>query len=613
MSAAHPWAEARAAAAAAVSRVRPEGREGDITFRRDDKGWLVSPDPLRWAGPGGGLAGRLVEMGPPAGFLAVADERGAAALRPDPAHWAPSLLAHLLGPAPLPPAPDTGQTWLVEHSQPNTHKAFHVGHLRNVVTGDFMARAARQAGHKVVAANYVGDIGTHVLRALLGWERAGRPEPPEGEDKSAWLGGMYAAWAREEGALRDAFLDAAWESGAGADDPKMDRERLGNDKRLVGKLLEQGRQGELAAAANEAAAAWDQALARQNEIAARWAARDPQLVAEWERTRGWCLEAFDAIYQSLHVEFDVVWYESEVEEEAVAVAADLVSRGLAREEGGATIVDFREPPYELPKLGVLPLTRSDGLPLYSAKDLALARVKERERSPHLSIYVVASPQSHYFRQVFAILAGMGLAPEGLRHVPYELVELPGGQMSSRAGTIVPLAALWEEALSRVAARSRDPKGPDVAVVAEGALKHAMLARDLNRKLAFRWDEVLSVEGRTGPYLQYAGVRAARILATAGEVGPAPPPPEVTPPEEALLFQLLTYPESMERALASFSPLPLVDALHRVARAFTDLYHAHRVLASPEPERAWRLALVAATRATLERGLSLLGISLPAAM
>lgn len=610
----HPWKECLEAAAAFVETARPAGDQGDVPFRRDDAGRLVSSAPLRWGGRGGGIAAGLAAAGPPPGFLDALDDGGAIALRPDPAAWGGRLLAHLCGEGPLPAAPATGLTWLVEHSQPNTHKAFHVGHFRNVVTGDFVARLGRRAGHEVVAANYIGDIGTHVLRALLGWERAGRPDPPPGEDRSSWLGGMYADWAREEGRARDAFVEAAWRAGdaealAGEDLPL---DRVSGDRRLVARLLEAAEGGGLSPEARAAAAEWRDKLDLQNEVAARWAAGDEGLVADWERTRGWCLEAFDRVYALLGVEFDRVWYESELEEEARATAEGLVSRGIAKVDEGAVIVDFREPPLDAPKLGVLPLTRSDGLPLYSAKDLALAEVKAREVAPDVSLYVVASPQSHYFRQVFAILSEAGHGAD-LRHLAYELVDLPEGQMSSRRGTIVAFGELWEEARRRVAARSRDPEGPDVDRIAAGALKHAMLARDLNRRFTFDWDEVLSVEGRTGPYLQYAGVRAKRILEQQAAPPAAEPPAEVAPQEEALLFQLLCFPEAMERAVAAVSPVPLVDALHRVARAFSDFYHSCPVLKAEESVRPWRLALTRATGATLERGLAVLGIEVPEEM
>nr|MBC8515399.1 arginine--tRNA ligase [bacterium] len=489
----HPWNKVSQAAKELLERARPEGNEAPITFRRDDEGrCLLSPTPLRWGGPKGGVAAQLAKRNVPSFFSQLGEERGALVLCPDLRGLASDILLHLVGKNPLPNHPPTGESWIVEFSQPNTHKAFHVGHFRNVVTGDFLVRLARFGGHDVIAANYIGDIGTHVLRAMVGWERAGCPDPPTQGDLAKWLGGFYSEWAQKEGEACESFVSVLHQNLeeliALYPEKKelvgIKKRRLGRNRRLLMSLFQSALQGNLPWAESEAET-WKACLEIQDEIATRWAQKDKALIRDWERTRAWSIDSFNEIYDALEIPFDHVWYESEVEEEAQRIGKELLERGLATEEDGAVLVDFKKEPYNEPKKDVLMLLRRDGLPLYSAKDLALARLKERMFSPDQSLYVVAVPQSLYFSQIFTILEQGDHAPK-LTHLAYEMVNLPEGKMSSRSGSAIPFSDLWEDALERVGKRCRNPEGKDVPLIAQGALKHAMLSRDFNKKVLFDW-------------------------------------------------------------------------------------------------------------------------------
>ena len=517
----------------------------------------------------------------------------------------------------------SSEKWMVEYSQPNTHKAFHIGHFRNVVTGDFIVKISRIFGVDVISTNYIGDIGTHVLKALLGWEKRGKPEPPKKGDLSSWLGGFYSEWAQKESESKEKFLKNIWENKEkinklGEFEIKDNFKKLKKNKFLINKIFQHFKQGEFKGEdlreLVSSAESWEKDINSQNEIAQRWKEKNEILVKDWEKTKEWCLEAFDEIYKLLEIEFEKIYYESELEEEAVRISKELVKKGLAKEEKGSVFVDFKKEPYNEPGLDVLPLLRSDGLPLYSAKDLALAQLKKNQYETDKSFYVVGAPQGFYFKQVFKILEKNGDSSK-LTHIGYEMVDLPEGKMSSRSGNIVAFSELWNQAKNFVKSKSSDKlSSKDLDKIVIGALKHLMFSRDFNKKISFKWDEVLSNEGKTGSYLQYAAVRCKRVLEKSDKKPNLQySPTDMNKEEKALLFQLFTIQNELKRSFESISPTPLLEALHRLAKSFSNFYHSSPIINENKKTENFRLNLTYCTLETLEKSLKVFGISVPEKM
>ena len=292
-----------------------------------------------------------------------------------------------------------GQRVMVEFSQPNTHKAFHVGHLRSAILGDVLSRILEFAGYNVVRANYPGDMGLHVIKWLWNYAAYHRGERPA-TDVTQWMGGVYAEASR----------------------------RLEENPELEAEV---------------------------RALYARWDRREPEIVALWEETRQWSLDGFHEMYALLDIRFDRYYFNSQAEQPGKQVVEQLIQSGIAedgRPNGEAVIVKIDE------KLGltkekyrVAVILRSDNTALYSTEDLALA-IQKFDDYPDLakSIYVVDVRQSLHFQQVFKILeiAGYALATK-CQHVPYEVVNLPGNViMSSREGTVVLLEDLIREATTR---------------------------------------------------------------------------------------------------------------------------------------------------------------------
>lgn len=452
---------------------------------------------------------------------------------------------------------------MAEFCHANTHKAFHIGHVRNICLGESISRILEFSGSRVVRANYQGDIGPHVAKCIWGFKKLYKGKPPKNVDKGVWLGEVYA---------------------------KANNEAAGNEK------LE-----------NEI-----------KKINAKLYAGDKSIAKIWKATRQWSLDYYDNVYKDFGVKFNRLYFESQVEKPGKAAAMELLKKGVARRSQGAVVMDF-----EKEGLGVLVLVTQDGAPLYGAKDLGLARLQSRER-PDRILHIVGVEQTMYFRQLFRTL---GLMEPGLdkkeMHVSYELVNLPTGKMSSRTGSVVTYDELRAK-LTELARKVTSQKNPRLRsrrldkaarLVALGALKYGMLSVSPEKVIVFDWDRALSFEGNSAPYIQYSHARACSILRKARFKGKGYDA-KVLKNEEAnaLMKQLAAFPETVARAGHDLKPHYVASYAYELAVKFNDFYEKCPVLrARPKELRAARLALVAATRVVLCNALRLLGIEAPEKM
>jgi len=461
---------------------------------------------------------------------------------------------------------------MFEFSQPNTHKAFHVGHLRNVILGNAMCNIFEAAGYEVVRANYIGDIGLHVIKWLWNYQKYHKGEEPAA-DKTRWMGDLYAEAARR--------LDA---------EPELDAE--------------------------------------VRALFARWDKRDPEIVALWEKSRKWSIEGFEQIYQTLDVRFDHYFFESEVEDSGKELVEDLIKRGIAEDErpDGPVIIRLDDLlGLKKEKYRVLVILRSDGTSLYATKDLSLAIKKFEMFDLDRSVYVIDVRQSLYMQQIFKTLEIMGYEwAKDCYHLSYEIVNLPGNvTMSSRDGTVVLLEDLVREANQRAyeIVSEKNPSLPDetkrdvATAVALGAIKYPMLSRDNTKMVTFDWEKALDFNGHAAPYIQYAHVRANSILRKAGEhdAETNQSVSELTEVEISLVELLSRLPQDIQRSAEEYKTLQLTNLAYDLAKAFNDFYRQCPVLQAESPVRAFRLKLVDATRQVLANTLALLGIDAPEVM
>ncbi len=518
----------------------------------------------------------------------------------DPARWFAAALGPVLtdparyGHAPAP----SGQRVMVEFSSPNTNKPLHLGHVRNNLLGNTVSNLLAAQGHEVVRANLVNDRGIHICKSMLAYQRFGGGETPE-----------------DAGIKGDLFVGKYY--------VRFDQEATGEDD--------------------------DELLEGARELLRRWEAGDDEAVALWKRMNGWVYQGMDQTYARLGIHFDRIYYESETYKLGRSTVLDALERGIGeRGDDGSVSIDLSDDGLDRKAL-----LRSDGTSLYITQDIGTAQRKQDDYGLDRSIYVVGSEQDYHFKVLFLILGKMGFDwAVGLKHLSYGMVYLPEGKMKSREGKVVDADDLMEDVVvsvrERMLARDQELRGEDgedprecASAVAEhsgqaleeigaisetvgmGALKFYMLKFGARKDFTFKPDESISLQGDTGPYVQFAYTRIVGILRKAGidHESLAGAPLEAADlaslgnPEERALCQLLgRFPQEVAVAADSLNPAAICAFLLQVAQAFHRFVHDHKVLHGDDPGQvAARVCLCMATAVVLRQGLALLGIEAPARM
>ena len=429
-----------------------------------------------------------------------------------------------------PPPLEDNPRAMFEYSQPNTHKVLHVGHMRNLCLGNALVRIHRYLGRDVLAATYPGDVGTHVAKCLWYMKYRNEEPPPEGE-KGAWLGELYAK----------AHLLLEDERGGSSEE---------KNRAQLTEILKQLHDGK------------------------------GEFFDLWKTTRRWSLELMERVYSWADVRFDHHFYESQMDAPSVALAREMLGAGLLIEDQGAVGMDLKDE-----GLGFCLLIKSDGTGLYATKDVLLAKKKFQEFGIEKNVYVVDNRQSLHFKQVFKILEKMGFAQaKDCLHLPYDVVELPDGAMSSRKGNIVPLMELIrtledkvkDDYLKKYVGDWSDEEIAETAkAIADGAIKYGMVSIDSNKKIVFHMDRWTKLDGDTGPYLQYVHARIVSLCKKLRfDPGKIPNFDLLSQGQEtALLVKLSLFNDVVVKAADGFKP-PLVCAyLFDLGKLFNNFYAA----------------------------------------
>ncbi|MEK7277881.1 MAG: arginine--tRNA ligase, partial [Chloroflexota bacterium] len=462
---------------------------------------------------------------------------------------------------------------------------FHIGHARNAILGEALARLVEFAGFDTVRASYPGDMGLTVITCVWAYQKFFKGQEPAGvHERGRWIAKVY----------HEAHQLITPQENETAE---QKTQREAND-------------------------------AERREWNRRWATGDPEVRGLWRTTRQWSLDELNDILSMLDIKIDVFFYESEADELGKQIVDELIAKGIAADErptGGPVIVKIDE------KLGLTKekyrtavILRSDGTTLYSTKDLALAKQKFEKYHVDRSVYVVDARQSLHFQQVFKMLELWGF-PQAAKcyHLAYGVVNLPEGAMSSRKGNVVFFTDVADEAYRRVQAiiaeknpALADSQRAEVArKIGLGAIAYTMLSVDNNKDIVFDWEAVLNFDGQTAPYIQNAYVRANSILKKAGTLPAAAPFDYELAPQEVELIDLISrFPAMVQQAALDYKPLTAASYAYELAKAFHGFYHAVPVLqAENESIRNARLRLVAAARQTLANALRLLDIQAPDVM
>src|SRR5215207_4168766 len=450
-------------------------------------------------------------------------------------------------------APKTERV-MVEYAQPNMLHSFHIGHSRTTLLGESLARIVEFAGFDTIRATYPGDMGLGVITVVWAYDKFHKGQEPQGiHERGQWLLKIYI----EATALLEKKENET---------PEETAQREGYD-------------------------------AERREMLRKWESGDPYVRELWRVMREWALEEFRDVLRMMDVNMDVWFYESEANELGKEIVEELIAKGIADDEranGGPVIVKIDE------KLGLtkekyrtMVILRSDGSALYSTNDLALAKQKFEQYHVDRSIYVVDFRQELHFQQIFKILELWGF-PQAAKcyHLSYGYVTLPEGAMSARRGRVALFKEVYDEAVKRVLAVESErsgniPEEERVKIAEEiglGALVYSILSVDNNKHIVFDINEALSFDGRTGPYIQNAHVRAASILKKANvqtveHLNVATFDFELTRHEIELIEQISRFPNAVQQAANEYRPLVMAQYVYELANAFHSFYHAVPVLQS----------------------------------
>ena len=441
---------------------------------------------------------------------------------------------------------------VIEFSQPNTHKAFHVGHIRGTSIGESIARIHEFNGFKVTRLNYHGDTGMHIAKWIWAYQKFHKDEKIISDEK--WVAGIYT----------DAIKRLA------------DNEDLQEEVDTINQKLEDK--------------------------------SDKAITELWKKTREFSIKSWDKIYDELNTKFDKHYFESEVELEGKKVALKLLKDKIAKKDD-AIFMDLKE--YNL---GVLVLLRKDGTVLYSAKDLALALKKADEFPANEYLLTIGDEQKHYFNQLEKTLELMKFKKAREYNIlTFGMVRFPEGKMSSRTGNNI-LYSEFIESVKKIAKdglilrsdKQNDPTIDEKALtIAIAAIKYSILKQEVSKNIIFDPSKAIAFEGDTGPYLLYSYARANSITKKVTSKVKVSFD-NLEPQELKLLKKINEFPEIVKRAQENQAPNLIANFSYELAKIFNEFYHACPVLGNKS--EGLRLEIIKSFKNTLEKSLDLLGIN-----
>lgn len=460
-----------------------------------------------------------------------------------------------------------GKTVIVEYSSPNIAKPFHIGHIRSTVIGASIAKIYDALGYDVVRINHLGDYGTQFGKMIVAYRRWGNKQDVIDEPIKTLL--SYYTKFHEEAENHPELEDEA---------------------RATFTKLENGEKEE-------------------TEL--------------WQWFRDESLKEFNRVYDMLDIKFDSYAGESFYSDKMPRFVKELADKGLMEEDEGANIVRLDD--YNLPPALI---TKSDGSTLYITRDIAAAVYRKETYDFYKNIYVVASQQNLHFQQWIQILELMGYEwARDCVHVPFGLVSLESGTMSTREGRVVFLEDVLKGAVekTREIIKEKNPDAdPETAeeisrAVGIGAVVFNELSNYRIKDYVFSWDHVLNFEGETGPYVQYTHARACSILRNAGEDAVAAAKegfdPSYITGDSAHRLAMLLYelPDVIREAGEKYEPSIVSRHIIDIAQAFNKFYHDEHILVDNEEEKKAKVAMVLAARNAIRNGLDLLCMKAPEKM
>lgn len=452
---------------------------------------------------------------------------------------------------------------LIEFSSPNTNKPLHLGHCRNNVLGDSIARIFDRTGYDVVKLNLINDRGIHICKSMLAYKKFGNSVDPKelGKKSDHFVGDMYVKFAAEE-----------------KNNPDLEKEA--------------------------------------QEMLVLWEQKDPEVRALWEKMNKWAIDGIKETYAKMGIEFDQYQFESQ----NYLLGKDIIEKGLAqnafyKEADNSVWVNNEDVGLDK-KI----LIRSDGTSIYITQDIGTATERHKQFNFDKMFYVVASEQIYHFKTLFAILKKAGYDwADNCKHLSYGMVNLRGGKMKSREGTVVDADNLME-LLASMAYEVIDEKQADwdkaekeeiAQKIGLSALKYYLLNFSTTKDILFIPEQSISFDGNTGPYLQYTTARINSLLLKAKDItidSKHFTGYQYNSDEWNLVAYLMEFETALKKAEETLSPLEICSYLYQLTKFYNKFYHDNPIInADDDIKQNVRVAITRSTAIILKIGLNLLGI------
>lgn len=454
-----------------------------------------------------------------------------------------------------------GKTVVIDYSSPNIAKPFHVGHLRSTVIGNAIYNIYEALGYNCEGVNHLGDWGTQFGKLIVAYHNWGSKEAVE----SQGIQELMRIYVK--------FHDEAEKNPA-----------LDDEARLWFVKMQEG---------------------------------DEEALTLWKWFYDISIKEFERVYKMLGVKFDAYTGESFYNDKMAPVVEELKEKNILKESEGAMIVDL-----EHKNMAPCLIIRKDGGTLYATRDITAALYRKKTYNFDKCIYLTALDQNLHFAQWFEVIHLMGYDwYKDLIHVPFGLVSLDSGKLSTRHGNVILMEDLLNQAIgeTKKIIEEKNPSLENKEEVAKQVGIGAVIFNDLYngriKDVVFSWERMLNFDGETGPYVQYTHARACSILKRAGEIKFDDIHFDALSDEASFeICKLLeTYPEKIKDSANKLEPSVVTRHLVVIAQAFNKFYHDNPILNSEEDVRQARLAVVVAVKTVMKEGLRLLGIDAPEQM
>ena len=482
---------------------------------------------------------------------------------------------------------NNSKTIIVEFSSPNTNKPLHLGHIRNNLLGDSVAKILEANGNKVVKTQIINDRGIHICKSMVSWELYGNGDTPEKVNIKGdkFVGNFYVLFEKKY--------------------------RL-----EINKLIKKGHSEEYAKNKSPI-------LLKAKEMLSKWEIGEKDVISLWNKMNKWVYKGFDITYKKLGITFDSNYYESMT----YLLGKKIIEKGINkniffRKDDGSVWIDLKSEGLD-EKL----LLRSDGTSVYMTQDLGTA-VQRYNDNPSLSgmVYTVGNEQDYHFKVLFLILKKLGFVwADSLHHLSYGMVDLPDGKMKSREGNIVDADELINKMkntakeiskkLGKLDGLSVSEKNNLYDTIGLGALKYYILKVDPKKRILFDPEKSIDFSGNTGPFIQYTYARIRSIIRNSSENFDKP----ITKPnfnfrETNLIKHLLLFPELITQSSKLLSPSLIANYLYELVKLFNSFYQNVNILGEKNDQtRKMRIILTKIIARNIKKSCGLLGIKVPEKM